>query len=180
MNKFRKLIIIASVTASSVALSSCFDNDKSIQYVDNIITQLSETVKQDMIDVGMDIYHLKLSTDYYTTTGDKGEFLSLPSASIIHDITQGKQLAYISYLISEDDYNIVKNLVKSERHSTTGEGYWEYTGDFEKLIEVVNHDTSTLYSVKNMTTNKMIYSYEEAKTEQKNYNTTFSSNVYNK
>ena len=168
--KKSKIAKIMAVMGSSVAMTGCnyYFNSSYDEYIPKI-NNLTETIKQDMKDAGLDVYmyqlhqseYLHTNINYYVSFGNDGKFLSFDNVTMISNIAQGEHGSLVVYKISDKDYDTINALEKSEFNLGQTYGDVRDTGDIEVLTNVIKDDSSTLYSVKNTKTDELLYSVQK-------------------
>ena len=168
MKKGKKLALLLGT--ATMALAGCGYNDTVSGYQSKI-NNLAEQIKIDMKEVGLDIYGYrfvnpkdakydkKLAFDWIASNGNKGDFLSFVNGIITNDVSAGEQYSLVVYSVSDKDYEYISNYPKTTDFGGQSNNC-DYTGDIEALQYVIGNETSKLYSVKNLTTNTVLYSAE--------------------
>lgn len=161
MKKGKKLALLLGAATLSLTGCSSISEEEYLRHVYELETRILE----DMKEVGLDIYKYEIQPyrgweleNYYTSQSNNGNFLYFPNNLIISDVSSGKESSLVVYSITNSDVKDINNLRKSARVSQSSKV--DYYGAIEGLIKVIEKDTSKLYSVKNLTTNTILYSAE--------------------
>ena len=174
MRHTKKIAILLS--AATMAITGCTDYNDTVSGYQSKLNNLAEQIKSDMKEVGLDIYGYRFvnrwqswyengyndSTkfDWIASNGNNGDFLSFVNGIITNDVTAGEQYSLVVYSISDEDYEYISKYPKTtEKGSQTDKIV--YTGDIEALQYVIGNETSKLYSVKNLTTDKVLYTLQD-------------------
>ena len=176
MRHTKKIAILLS--AATMALTGCTDYNETKSGYQARLDNLAMQIKSDMKEAGLDIYGYRFVNevdswyangfsdsqkfDWIASNGNKGDFLSFVNGIITNDVTAGEQLSLVVYSISDEDYEYISKFPKTTDW-TGGEGpdKCAYTGDIEALQYVIGNETSKLYSVKNLTTDKVLYTLQD-------------------
>ena len=173
MKKRNKLALLLGT--ATMALTGCTEYNSTMSEYQSKLNNLAEQIKVDMKEVGLDIYGYRFVNrwqawrengynnsrgfDYIASNGNNGDFLSFVNGIITNDVTSGEQYSLVVYSISDKDYEYISNYPKTTEIASQTERI-VYTGEIEAVQYVIGNETSKLYSVKNLTTDTVLYSVE--------------------
>lgn len=184
--KLKKLFITASLSAATLGtFAGCSNNGNGYVYNKDYTTgytteiEAEKIVLDEVTSTGTEIYTFDIK-NIDTAKKSNKNYLAL-SGELISEIENGRQKGTVVYSISDQNFSLAQEIQPVSYDAVYGGGstvvdttyannnwaYQLYTPNgINMLKQILQDETSTVYTVKNLDTNELLYSAEKQKEQE--------------